>query len=194
MARPQSYDRDQVLENTMQVFWRKGYARTSVKDLTNATNLQPGSLYGAFNSKRSIFINSVEYYFDELYQDAISIFRSKADPIRRIRQFFDFLIQRISSDVDNKSCMLVNTLLELPAEEDEIRQNVIKMLKLFETEITQLLIESQQKGTLVNGARPEVVAKMLMSSVFGIQVYSHMQPAIEDLRQIVNNLISPIEK
>lgn len=55
MARPQAFDQQQVLQNAMELFWRQGYASTSVRDLTEATRLQPGSLYGAFKSKRQLF-------------------------------------------------------------------------------------------------------------------------------------------
>lgn len=49
MARPVEFDRDKVLQQAMLQFWRLGYHKTSVRDLTGATQLKPGSLYGAFN-------------------------------------------------------------------------------------------------------------------------------------------------
>jgi TetR/AcrR family transcriptional repressor of nem operon len=55
MARPQAFDQQQVLQNAMELFWRQSYASTSIRDLTEATKLQPGSLYGAFKSKWQLF-------------------------------------------------------------------------------------------------------------------------------------------
>ena len=44
MARPPAFERQAVLEQAMQVFWTKGYAATSVADLTVAMNLKKSSL------------------------------------------------------------------------------------------------------------------------------------------------------
>jgi TetR/AcrR family transcriptional repressor of nem operon len=59
MARPKSFDREEVLESAMAVFWRKGYAATSIRDLVEATGLNPGSLYDTFDDKHSLFLESV---------------------------------------------------------------------------------------------------------------------------------------
>ncbi|WP_432648842.1 TetR family transcriptional regulator [Methylomarinum roseum] len=45
MARPIAFDRDHVLQQAIDVFWLRGYTATSIKNLVNATGLQPGSLY-----------------------------------------------------------------------------------------------------------------------------------------------------
>ncbi|MDH3970432.1 MAG: TetR/AcrR family transcriptional regulator, partial [Rhodospirillales bacterium] len=62
MARPKSFDREEVLERAMAVFWRKGYAATSVRDLVEATGLNPGSLYDTFDDKHGLFLESVTLY------------------------------------------------------------------------------------------------------------------------------------
>ncbi|MCP4298102.1 MAG: helix-turn-helix transcriptional regulator, partial [Proteobacteria bacterium] len=51
MARPIEFDREEKLELAMNLFWQKGYQATSMKLLTEAMGLQPGSIYSAFRSK-----------------------------------------------------------------------------------------------------------------------------------------------
>jgi TetR/AcrR family transcriptional repressor of nem operon len=55
MARPRNFDEDDVIAKAADVFGRLGYAACSVDDLVAATNLQRGSLYKAFGSKRNLF-------------------------------------------------------------------------------------------------------------------------------------------
>ena len=55
MARPIGYDRKTVLDQAMHVFWHNGFCATHMRDLTSATRLKPGSLYGAFPSKEALF-------------------------------------------------------------------------------------------------------------------------------------------
>jgi len=194
MARPQTFNEEMVLDSAMQLFWLKGYSKTSVKDLTKVTKLQPGSIYGAFKNKRNLFLMSLDYYYENLYASVSTILRSDEEPLKRIRVFFDNLLSQKDEDKSLKSCLLVNTLLEIPPDDSEINLRVTSMFTKIEQEFYEVLKLAQQQGTLIAGGSPETLAKMLMSGIFGLQVYNRMKPDQEALSQIVNNLLANIEK
>ncbi|MGQ7349700.1 DNA translocase FtsK [Quadrisphaera oryzae] len=56
MARPRSFEEGVVVDAAARCFTDLGYAATSVDDLVGATGLHRGSLYGAFGSKRGLFL------------------------------------------------------------------------------------------------------------------------------------------
>ena len=62
MARPRTFDEADVVEAARDQFWNRGYAATSVDDLTAATGLGKGSLYGAFGDKHSLFLRALDRY------------------------------------------------------------------------------------------------------------------------------------
>ena len=62
MARPIEYDRDKVLDKAMQTFWEQGYCATSMSTLVETTDLKPGSLYAAFESKEGLFLATLDRY------------------------------------------------------------------------------------------------------------------------------------
>jgi len=194
MARPQTFNEEMVLDSAMQLFWLKGFSNTSVKDLTKVTKLQPGSIYGAFKSKRNLFLKSLDYYFENLYASVSCILNSDEEPLKRIRLFFDNLLNQKDEDKSLKSCLLVNTLLEIPPDDSEINSRVGSMFSKIENEFCNVLKLAQQQGTLITGGSPESLAKMLMSGIFGLQVYNRMKPDHDALSQIVNNLLANLEK
>ena len=61
-GRPLSFDRDQVLERAMYVFWQRGYEAASVTELTAAMGITAPSLYAAFGDKERLFLEAVERY------------------------------------------------------------------------------------------------------------------------------------
>jgi len=193
MARPQEFEYKEVLNSAMQLFWRKGYATTSIKDLTEATNLQPGSLYGTFKNKRSLFLQSLDFYFVNLYESIHKILNSEKAPLERIKIFFNYFISQSIKDNDRKSCLLVNTLLEISPEEREVNKKVSDMFLKIENEFLKVLIEAQDKGDLDKKAKPKALAKMIMSGIFGLQVYNRMQPDQKSLNNIVDNLLSTLK-
>ena len=61
-GRPRSFDRDQALDAAMRVFWAKGFAGSSMADLTAAMGIASPSLYAAFGSKEGLYAEAIERY------------------------------------------------------------------------------------------------------------------------------------
>jgi AcrR family transcriptional regulator len=62
IGRPRQFDRDAALEAAMLLFWRKGFAATSMNDLCDAMGVASPSLYAAFGSKEALYLEAVEHY------------------------------------------------------------------------------------------------------------------------------------
>ena len=62
VGRPRGFDRDTALEAAMFLFWRKGFATTSMNDLCDAMGVGSPSLYAAFGGKEALYLEAVEHY------------------------------------------------------------------------------------------------------------------------------------
>jgi len=193
MARPQAFDHQQVLTDAMQLFWRQGYASTSMKELTEATQLQPGSLYGAFKNKRNLFLLALDHYFSELQNAVSALLDSGSPPLSRIREFFDHLLKQSQDDGDMKGCLLVNTLLETPVDDIEINQRVSDMLQQIESEFCKVLQQAKDNGELAVDKVPKELAQLLITGIFGLRVYNRMKKDSSAMKNIVENLLSILE-
>ena len=56
MAGIKQFDRHEVLDRAMAVFWKRGYEATSIQDLLEATGINRGSLYATFGNKQQLFL------------------------------------------------------------------------------------------------------------------------------------------
>ena len=61
-GRPRAYEPEVALARALDVFWKEGFAATSLDDLSAATGMNRPSLYGAFGDKRELFIKSYQRY------------------------------------------------------------------------------------------------------------------------------------
>jgi AcrR family transcriptional regulator len=62
IGRPREFDRAAALEAAMLLFWRKGYAMTSMNDLCEAMSIRSPSLYAAFTSKEGLYLEAFDHY------------------------------------------------------------------------------------------------------------------------------------
>ena len=70
MGRKRSFDDDEVLARAREVFLEHGYEGTSIDALVKATGLLRGSLYGAFGSKRGMFVAALHDATDSGSRDS----------------------------------------------------------------------------------------------------------------------------
>ena len=59
-GRPRKFDERAVRQMIMETFWQKGYAATSLDDLSKATGLVRPSLYAAFGNKEAMFLRAMD--------------------------------------------------------------------------------------------------------------------------------------
>lgn len=103
MARPRSFDEQQVVAAAGDLFARRGFAATSVDDLVKALGLHRGSLYQVFGSKRGLFLAALR--------------RSvTADPAAST--------QRTAPTARPELDLVLVAALELAADDDDVRELV----------------------------------------------------------------------
>jgi AcrR family transcriptional regulator len=61
-GRPRAFDREAALAQATRLFWTKGYAATSIADLTEAMGIGSPSLYAAFGSKEALYCEALRHY------------------------------------------------------------------------------------------------------------------------------------
>ena len=110
MAGVRQFDEEQMLERALELFWRKGFANTTMQDLSAATGVQRGSLYNAYGDKDTLFLKVFEQYrlrFVEQLREALA--RPKLRDA--LRAFFDFLINSMTTGTPTRGCLSTKTAL-----------------------------------------------------------------------------------
>src|ERR1700740_3489038 len=64
MGRPKNFSRQEVLEKAMPVFWKHGFADTSLQELERATGVNKSGLYTEFRDKEDLFVACLRHYLE----------------------------------------------------------------------------------------------------------------------------------
>ncbi len=194
MTRPIEFERDKVLKSAMLQFWKNGYQSTSMRDITACTGLQPGSLYLAYQDKRNLFNEALELYLKQKMEFIKDIFGTDEPALVKFRNYFDLIVKSSLSKDGYKGCLMVNTILEIPVDDSEIKDRITKVFHDVELIFKKTLEEAKREGSISKNKDTNGLAKLIITTIFGLHVLSKTRPKKAALEAIINNLMSAIEQ
>lgn len=193
MARPAQFEREEVLEKAMQAFWNQGYCATSMADLVEVTDLKPGSLYAAFQSKEGLFMAALEHYGECSATRVERVLAEAETPLQGIRTYFRQLARNGADPQAKRSCFLVNTVLELARQNETVRELVTQHLDNIEMQFRRALEAAQADGELSPDKDPEALAAFLMTNIWGLRVLGGTAPPQERTQAVVSQLLAVLD-
>jgi TetR/AcrR family transcriptional repressor of nem operon len=188
MARPRKFDPDEVIERSMHAFWQQGYRDTSVDDLVQATGLQPGSLYNAFQGgKHELFMDSLELYSKLVVPEKLGDLEKPGASLAELRAYFDGLVEDLLSPEGRMGCLMVNSTMELAAADTAVSKVVRGHMSRLERNAERALANAQRRGEVSADIDPAAKATQLMATGMGLMVVGKTDPGREVLETIVNS-------
>ena len=193
MARPRQFDPEITLDFAVDTFWEWGFEATSIEKLCRNLKLNPGSLYGAYGDKRTLFVAILDRYVDKVSSEAIEQIAGNPSGVAGIRAYFDFLIEAIIEGKRRWGCLLTNSLVELSGRDPEVAAKVALHFARLETAFASALMRSRASGELQSDAGPEL-APYLVCIVQGLNVLARTKPTRAKLQAMVNPALRLLEK
>ncbi|MEM7172745.1 MAG: TetR/AcrR family transcriptional regulator [Pseudomonadota bacterium] len=139
MARPREFNQEAVLDRITDLFWRKGYAGTSLDEIDQVSGLKRGSLYNAFGDKRQLYLAALDYYGQREMAAADAFLKAKGPAARAVPALFRAAISAASGEVGRRGCLLCNASIELAPQDHEVEQRVVMHLERLRTAFTDCL-------------------------------------------------------
>jgi TetR/AcrR family transcriptional repressor of nem operon len=185
MARPREFNRDEVLERAMQVFWSKGYAATSMRDLTEAMGLSKSSLYDTFGSKHDLFLESIDFYRDNVTIQVRSVAELEKPAMQVIAAVLGRAADRILEPNGRRGCFLNNCAVEIGPIDDKAAERLRAGFGVMEETFLRLVRRAQLEGAISPTRDALSLARYLTSTVNGIMVIGKANPDRAVLDDIV---------
>ena len=170
----------------MREFWERGYRDTSVDDLVEATGLRPGSLYNAFpDGKRGPFLKALDRYSKLVVPEKLGALESPEAGLAELRAYFDGLVDDLTTPEGRMGCLMVNSTIELAAEDSEVGAIVRNHMQRLERNAEQALENARRRGEVPEHVDPHTKAAQLMATGMGLMVVGKTNPARTVLETIV---------
>lgn len=192
MSRPRALTNELILDRAVPVFWQRGYAATSLRDLTRATGLGASALYHRFADKDGLFVEVLRRYADQGLSERLARLGALPDPLAAICAFFDELVAISADDPERRGCLLVNTALDGGAIGPAARAMVRARLGAVEAFFRVQLERVRDAGRLTATIDPATQAEVLLGTVLAIRVLARLDPDRARLARLVAQALAPM--
>lgn len=189
-GRPRTFDIDRAVDAAMTVFWQKGYAATTVPDLTAAMGISPPSLYAAFGSKEQLFRRVLDRY-DEGPSRFVPAALAAPTARRVIEQLLRGAAAMMTSRRNPGGCLMVRSEGSCGGgRDDPLRQEVVARLIGGEAGLRRRLEAARTEGDLPSDADPAGLARYVMTVNYGIAVQAAIGASRDQLDRMIDDVVA----
>ncbi|OUS70668.1 TetR family transcriptional regulator [Pseudoalteromonas sp. A601] len=173
MVNKVKFERDEVIRTAGHLFWQKGFNATSTRDLQNAINMRPGSIYAAFGSKEGLYCEAIKDYAQFMQSQLLAALDEHENILDGLTAFVKKVLIEDAQCAPSMLCMLVKANNEFTEDEPTLKLLSNDLANQFEAFLTTLFEKAQY-------------AKELDTRIAAIEYARYFQIQFTGLRSYLN--------
>ncbi len=175
--------REQILKGALTVFKRKGYHKTTVRDIAKAANVSMGSLYDCISTKEDVLYMFYKVFMSTFQKEVLVKTKTIRDPKEKLRLAYRILLEVYFS--------LEDEILFGWTEAKNMKKGHLKEVLGFESELItyfkEILDELKSRSDIEIEDTYMAANFLVYSSTFGILRRWALKPTY-DKEQIIDYL------
>lgn len=184
-----------IIEKTATLFNTKGYTYTSLSDITAATGLTKGSIYGNFENKDDVALQAYKHNSGWLGKNmARSLGEEFPDTVGKLKAFVSFYRKNWKTVFENGGCPLLNAATEADDTFPDLKRQVTKSFEEWISKISKVISDGQQKGEINKNADAEEYASLFIMLIEGGILLSKTTGDHKFLNRALDKILNIIDK
>ena len=183
-----------IIEKTAPIFNTKGYAGTSIADLTDATGLTKGSIYGNFENKDEVALAAFDYNLGQVQR----IIRAEIDKQTTAREKLLVFVRVYDNFLEYPfppgGCPILNTAIEADDTHPLLRKKAADAITTWQQRIMLLIAEGIENGEFRSGVSSEQVALTIIAMIEGAIMITKLTGKTNFRKSILQSVEKLIEE
>lgn len=177
-----------IVERTAPVFNEKGYAGTSLSDLTNATGLTKGSIYGNFENKDEVALAAFDYNFNRITNYIRERVTATDNSIERLLVYPTVYRDFMKIPFLKAGCPILNTSTEADDTHPKLKERAANALAFWKASVENQVKRGIQRNEIKPDTDPREFAIILMSLIEGAIMQAKVTGKSTELKIAMNYL------
>lgn len=190
-GRPRQFDEDKTLDQIMQVFWRHGFAATSLDQIAEATGLNRPSLYAAFGTKKDMYLKIIARFAEQMHTYLRTAGQSQTGAHARLKAIMAAAIDLYTgqSPLSHAAygCLAVSTLPTEIVDDSDFQSALSAVLKRMDNGFASL-IRHEAAGRL-DEKEIALASQQLSLLLHGLSIRARAGESTETLKNLANSAV-----
>ncbi len=156
-----------IIEKVAPVFNKKGYAATSLSDLTTITGLSKGSIYGNFKDKDEVALCAFEYNADFVQKNLRSLIGSADTYLAKLFAYPKTFRAIYKAVLLNGGCPILNTSIDADDLNKKLHKAALQRIQTWKSTLVNFIQKGIQQGELKDGIDAAKIAEISISLTEG---------------------------
>jgi TetR/AcrR family transcriptional regulator, transcriptional repressor for nem operon len=179
-----------IIEKTAVIFNTKGYSGTSINDLTNATGLTKGSIYGNFANKDEVALAAFDYNFKRVAVYIKTKMDAQQSIIDKLMVYPKTYRNFLKLPFFDAGCPILNTATEADDTHLKLKQKAANAFLYW-----QKALENQiQQGIKSNQIKPDIQVAQFVSVLISLVQGGVIQTKVTGNVSAINANMDFLEK
>jgi AcrR family transcriptional regulator len=192
-GRPRAFEPETALAQAMDVFWKDGFAATSLDDVSAATGLNRPSLYGAFGDKRALYRQAYGQYrkrMDEAFQPLFAARKPLRAKLRRI--LIAALDLYLSGEDGPRGCFTVLSAASDAIADPELYSLVGAAIDSTDRAFGRMFADARAAGELPASADPRRLARMASATIHTLSIRARARIPRAAILPIIDDAVTTL--
>lgn len=179
------FDYDKAIARATHVFWKRGYANASLRELLKAMGIGEGSFYNTIGSKKRLYVECLKHYDKIVSRRRLAALLAPPSVKAGIRGFFKTVLDELDDPRTPRVCMLAASLSNDVLAERELNRCVLNDMNAFAGTFKDRLEAAKASGELPPTFDTAVAAQVILTYLQGLfRVIRVLNNRVEVERQI----------
>ena len=149
MIRNPEYTRKLIIDKALPIFNKKGYNAASISDITNATGITKGAIYGNFKNKDEVAEAAFEYGSELILNQIAQRVKAANDAPSKLISIVDYYSEYTNNPPIPGGCPILNSSIEADDNLPFLRSRVVRTIALIKDSLSKIvtrgIVEKQLK-------------------------------------------------
>lgn len=186
--------RKYVIERIANIFNKKGYKGTSISDITNATKLTKGSIYGNFVNKEELAVEAFKYNTEIISTEIEIAFGESQSSYQKIIYMTEFYRKNWIKINDFGGCPLMNAAIESDDALPFLKTHVQESISQWIDRTTSVIEEGQNTGEFNSKIDARLYAEQFLIFIEGGIMLAKILNNKKSLESAINRLVTILDQ
>ncbi|MDO5972036.1 TetR/AcrR family transcriptional regulator [Flavivirga aquimarina] len=181
-----------ILEIVAPIFNKNGYAATSLSDVTSATGLTKGAIYGNFKNKEDLAIASFKFTVKNMLKQIADHLSKSDSPIEKLFLITDFYRNYYDYSKQLGGCPVLNIGVDANNQNTLLLQKVRHVIEKIQDQVATIIEDGIEIGEISSEINAMDFAKRLDTMIQGAIFMTYTMDDnfyIQDTMNLVDNMI-----